>query len=217
MGIGTIVLFGGLGGIVVIWVGSFLIFRGQFRHRAIVAVPMGDTSDDVVYVEDRFRTRKYKGNIQISFLKTKGKVYSPPYRWWSKWLKKNKELPTSDNDGWYKINDPDLRKHLFRGAIFYKVSDDQILSMKIKSPGQFEVLDHNSKELIIDDIERQNEITTSFRDKLLQFGMWIGSLIIIGVVAITILVLTMKFAGEQSAAIVGAAKTAIASQAGVGG
>ena len=210
-------LVGGGVGVVVIWIGSFVLFKMSFRYRASVAIPMGESPDDVLWVDDKFKTRNKKGHVQVSFLKTKGKAYSPPYRWWSKWLKPNKSLPEADGNGWYDVKDADIRKHLYRGAFFYKVSDDELMVMKIKTPGEFTVLDHNSKELIIDDIERQNEITVSFKDKLVQLGMWLGSLLIISLLAIVVFVLSTKYAGEQAANIIQLAQQAAFAQPGVGG
>lgn len=207
----------GLVAVVAIWIIMFMVFRASFKHRAMVAVPMGDSPDDVIWVDDKFKTRKRGETLQISFLKTKGKAYAPQYKWYSKWLKQNKALPQEDKDGWFQIKDADMRKHLYRGAFFYKASDDEVFVMRIADAGKFKILNQDTRELIVNDIEREKHLTTSFKDKLIQLGMWLGSLLVISLLAITIIVLSMKYAGEQSANIIQAAYSALPAQPVVGG
>lgn len=221
MGLFATVFLSGLGVVVMIWIGLFIMNKASYRYKCQVAIPVGESADDVIYVDDSFKTKNIKGSVHVQFRKNRGKVYSPGYKFWGKWLKGKKHLPggIDDKAGWAKINDPDLRKHLIRGAHFYKVNDNEYKVMKISTDGNFNVIDHDSIELVLDDIERQNEITTSFRDKLLQLGLWLGSLFIISLLAIMIIVLTMKFAGEQSAQIAAQAATVAkqAAQTAVGG
>lgn len=191
--------------------------RKSYKFKALVFVPTGEDPNDGIWVDDRFKTRKQKGNIQVRFLRNKGKCYSPDHRFWNKYLKVNKNVPpNASDDGWARVDDQDFRKHLVRGAIFRKVSDDEYKVVKFDKLGNFKVIDHDSRELIIDDIEREKELSATWRERLLQAGVWIGSLFIIGLLLIALFVLTTKFAGEQSAQIVGAAKQAIIQQAAVG-
>jgi len=200
-----------------IWILLFVLHKASFKYHCQIAVPVGESADDVVWENDRFKTRIKKGHTEVSFLKNGGKVYAPDFKFWGKWSKKNKTIPQKDDVGWARIDDPDIRKHLLRGAHFYRVSDKEYKVIKIDKLGNFKVLDHDSMELIIDDIERQNEITVSFKDKLIQLGTWLGSILIISVLAIMIVVLTFKYAGERSTEIIQLAKAAAIAQPGVGG
>lgn len=205
-----------IGGVCFVLFVVFLVVlfdRKSYKFKAMVFVPTGEDPNDGLWVEDRFKTRKHKGNVQVRFLKNRGKCYSPDHRFWHKYLKKNKEVP---DEGWANINDQDVRKHLVRGAIFYKVSDDEYKVVKFEKAGNFKVIDHDSRELIIDDIEREKELSTTWRERLLQAGVWLGSLLVIAMLLIALFVLTTKFAGEQSAQIVEAAKGAIAQAGTVG-
>ncbi|MCA1800117.1 MAG: hypothetical protein LC650_02340 [Actinobacteria bacterium] len=215
MGLITTMLMIGVPSVVAFWGLALWFARASYKYPCEVAIPVGESPDDIVWARDKFKTREKKGHTEISFLRHRGKVYSPPYKFWSKWVKKGKTVPEEERD-WAKLSDPDLRKHLLRGAHFYKVGDNDYKVMKVNALGDFTVLDHDSTELIIDDIERQNEVTTSFKDKLLQLGLWLGSLLIISLLAITIIVLSFKYSGDQSAAIVAAAKSVAAAQPGVG-
>jgi len=209
-----------VGGIIFVFILTLLIIlfdRKSYKFKAMVFVPTGEDPNDGIWVDDRFKTRKQKGHVQVRFLKNRGKCYSPDHRFWNKHLKKNKTLPpTADGEGWANVNDPDFRKHLVRGAIFRKVSEDEYKVCKFDDVGSFKVIDHDSRELIIDDIEREKELSTTWRERLLQAGVWLGSMVLIAALLITLFVLTTKFAAEQSAQIVGVAKQAITQQAAVG-
>lgn len=189
------------------WATTFILYKASFRYKCQVAIPVGDSPNDVIWVEDKFKIKQNKGHQQVRFLRNRGKVYAPEYKFWSKWLRKNKSVESKTTDPWAVIDDSDIRKHVLRGAHFYKVSDLEYKVVKLTEKGDFKVLDHDSVELVIDDIERQNEITTSFKDKLIQMGMWLGSLLIISLLAIFVLVLSTKFAGEQSAQIINLAQS----------
>jgi hypothetical protein len=202
MSILTTIFFSGIGVIVALIVVIHVTRRSSYKYPCWIAIPTGDNPDDVVFVSDKFKERRMKGHTQIMFLNNRGKAYSPKYTLWSKFLRKGKELPNipEGDDQWAIIDDGDLRKHLLRGAFFYKVSDREYKVLKVSREMNFKVVDHDSTELIIDDIERENEITNSFKDKLIALGMWLGSLIIIGLIAIAIIVLTFKFSGDVTTA-----------------
>lgn len=225
MGIITTIILSAPIILIIFWTSMYKIHKASYKFPCQVAIPTGEAPNDVVWKDDKFKIKTKKGHTEVLFYRNKGKVYAPEYKFWSKWLKKGKNIDAKtkqkeeeNSEGWAKINDGDLRKHLLRGAHFYKVSDLEYRVVQLDASGNFKVLDHDSVELALDDIERQNEITTSFKDKLIQMGMWLGSLLIIGLLAIMIIVLTMKFAGEQSATILSAAHNAVAaSQPVIGG
>lgn len=217
MSLVPIFLFGGIGLVVVVMILAIWGTKSSYKYPCIVAIPTGDSPDDVIYQQDKFKIKTVGGHLEIKLFKNKGKSYSPDYKFWGKWFKPGKAIPQKSEEGWAKIDDPDIRKHLIRGAMFYKVSEDEYHVMKINKVGDLNVLDQDSREIIIDDIEKQNEITTSFRDKLIQMGVWLGSLLLIGILAIVIIVLTMKYAGERSSEIIQLAQAAAAAQPGVGG
>lgn len=202
--------------LIIFWTTIYKLHKASYKFPCQVAIPTGEAPNDVVWKDDKFKIKTKKGHTEILFYRNKGKVYAPEYKFWSKWLKKGKDIDVSE-EGWAKVNDGDFRKHLLRGAHFYKVSDLEYRVVQLDATGNFKVLDHDSVELALDDIERQNEITTSFKDKLIQMGLWLGSLLIIGLLAIMIIVLTMKFAGEQSATIINAAKNTAVAQGVIGG
>lgn len=213
----TYILVFGAFGVVALWGVSFALWKASFKYPAMVWIGTGNDINSGMWLQDRFKIKRRKGHEQIEFYKTRGKSYAPPFKWWSFWLKSNKHAPQDLPDGSFNIN-ADIKKQIIQGAHFIKASDTELLPCRINpSTGHFDVLDHDSKELIIDDIERQNEITVSFKDKMIQLGLWLGSLLVIAVLAIVVIVLTFKYAGEQSAQIVATAQQAIASQPGVGG
>ena len=211
------VLIGGIG-FVGLLISSFIfVDRKTYKFPAMVFIPTGDDPSDGIWQNDRFKIKKHgKGHSQVRFFKNRGKCYSPQYRFWSKWLNPKRVLP-SDDETWAKVNDPDFRKHLLRGAHFYKVSDLEYKVMKVNTDGNFEVLDDDSREMAIDDIERDRALASSFRDKLLQAGVWIGSLFVIALLMIALFVLTTNYAGEQAAQIISLAKQVVNAQASIGG
>lgn len=207
---------GGLFFVLLLFVAVVVFTKKSFRYPCMIAIPTGDHAEEVIFVADKFKIRKRKSHTEIWFEKHRGKCYPPPYNFWTRFWKKKTALPNDEED-FVKLKDADLRKHLLRGAMFYKVSEMEYKPMTVTREGNFKVLDYDSTELIIDDIEREHEVTSSFKDKLLGVGLWLGSIIIIGLIAIAIIVLTFNYAGDQSQAIIDAARAAAVAGAEVGG
>lgn len=197
-------------GVVIAFIALYAFMdKKRYKYPCMIAIPTGNSPDDVVFVNDRFMLKKVKGRDEVRFFRESGKAYNPDHKFFTKFFSNKKSLPEGEGA---VIDDPDLRKHLLRGAFFYKASPEEYKVMKINTDGNFTVLDTNTKEMIIDDIERQQEITTSFKNKLLQLGLWLGSLLIIGLLAVVIIVLTFQYAGETTTTMTGALKN-ICSQA----
>lgn len=205
----TLLLFGGFA-VVLFWVVVWKVNRGTYRYPCAMIVPEGDGE---AIRTDMFRLRQKDGRTEVKFLRHKGTSYSPPHNFWTRWIRKDKSVP---NDGWEPLNDKQAKQAVTRGAIFQQVSDSEWAVAKI-IPGGVKVLDYDSRQVVIDSIRKRKELTTSFKDKLIQMGTWLGSLLLIAALATLIIVLTFKYAGEQSAALVAAAKQVAAAQPGVGG
>jgi hypothetical protein len=202
--------------VVIIFMGVVIFTKKSYRNPCFVADRVGESFKDVIWSPDKFKTRRRGEHLEVMFEKHRGKCYPPPQGGWSRFWTSKKNLPQNDED-WSKLDDPDLRKHLTRGAFFVRVSDSEYKVAQLNDSGNFEVVDNDSRELIVDDIERERQITTSFKDKLLQVGMWLGSLIIIGAIGVAVFVLSIKYAGEQSEAIITLARQAIDQAPGIGG
>lgn len=223
-------------------IATIWVHRKSYKYKCFIAIPTGEAKNDVIFTPDTFKTRKKQGHTEILFYKNAGKVYAPNYKFWGKWSKRpinlavgKAQTPSAENpyanymvedapikkakkkDNWVTIDETDLRNALIRGAFFYKVSDQEYKVMRVNTDGDFTVLDSDSIQFVIDDIEDQKNLTTSFKDKLIALGTWLGSLLIIAILAVVIITLSLKYAGEQTTTIVEAARAAAASAANVGG
>jgi hypothetical protein len=211
--IGTIFIIG-ISTLIVLFIIGLGLNKRTYKHDCFIIIPTGENPEDCVITRDRFKVMNKKGHYEIWFYKQNGKAYAPPHHFWTKFWKSKKAAP--DENSILQTDSKTLQKAITRGAIFKKVGEREYKVAKITQEGDIQVLDHDTMELFLDDIEREKQLTTGFKDKLIQLGVWLGSLLIISLLAILILTLTMKYAGEQSAAIISTAKEAIASQAGVG-
>lgn len=192
--------------IVAVGLGALIFFdKKSYKHEALIIKPIGE--NNYARETDNFKLKKKKtGVYEVWFEKHKGKAYNPPVNMWSYVWKSDKPMP--DADAILEANGEELRKSLVKGAMFVQVSPREYKLAKITNLGDIEVIDQDTIELVLDDIERERQLTTSFRDKLLQAGVWIGSLIIIGILFVVIFTLSTQYAGEQGANIINAASQA---------
>lgn len=200
--------------IVAIWIITYALYKKSFKHRAIIARPVGDSHHDAVFYDDRFKVIDSRGaGARVVFWKTRGKTAPPPFKVWTKFVRKNKAY--FDKEGEMVVKG-DIRKAIIRGALFYQTNEKEFTAMSIDKMGNFTVLGEDNKALLVDDIERTKEISLTARDKLIQAGLWLGSLIALGVIVIVVMVVTFDFTREQSLEILRMAGNA-AVQGSVGG
>lgn len=208
----TVLVFGSVS-VVLFWVAAIVLWKKSYKYPCMVAVQSGD---DVIWVHDHFKTREKDGYSEIRFFKNKGRSYSPPSRFWSSWVKKKEALPV--DDGWFKMDSKKLRNMITRGAFFVKISDDEYAVAKLDvKTATIRVLDYDSRQLVLENIRKRREVTASFKEKLIQMGIWLGSLLVITILVIVILTLTFKYSGEQAQEIIKLAAQQAAAQAPVGG
>lgn len=214
--IGAIIIFGVMF-LVALAVGVFAFNKKSYKHECFVLHKTGENWDDAIIERDTFKVKKMKGHYQIWFYKHNGKSYNPPLNFWTKfWTHKQKAVPETETEYVLNTDTATLKKHITRGAIFAKVGEREYKPVKITQTGDLTVVDQDTVELFLDDLEREKELTTTFRDKLIQLGLWLGSLFIIATLCIVLIVLTTKFANEQSAQILGAVRAGATAVAGVG-
>lgn len=206
MSILTAVLIGGPVFVIGVVGLTIAVHRTSFKHPCMIAIPDSDNPSSVTWVPDRFKVRERDGHLEVLFRKYRSKLYAPPNRFMTRWLKENQELPPRND--WYKLNHTDARKAILRGAHFYQVNEEEYKVMGIDASGDFTVVDHDSRQLVRDGIRNRAKLLTSFKERALQVALFLGAMLIIGLVAIGIWVLTLKAANEQALTILQAAQNA---------
>lgn len=182
------------------------IHRTSYKHPCMIAIPDSNNRSSVTWVPDKFKIRERNDHLEVRFRKHHGKLYAPPNQFMSRWLKTGTELPARDD--WYKLNHTNARDHILRGAHFYQINDDEYKIMLVDASGDFTVVDHDSRQLVRDGIRDRQKLLTSFKERALQVAFFLGAMLIIGLVAIGIWVLTLKAAQEQAITILNAAQNA---------
>lgn len=194
--------------VVALILGALMFFdKKSYKHEAIILKPT--TEGSFILDRDKFKLRKKKtGLYEVWFSKSKGKAYNPPVSMWVQIWNSKRAVP--DEDGILQADGDEIRKSILQGAIFVQVSPREYKLGRITNMGDIQVIDQDTIELVLDDIERTKELTTSFRDKLLQAGVWVFTIIAMIILFIVIFTLATQFAGEQAASILAQASNAAA-------
>lgn len=184
------VVFGILGGLVLVWLNS-----RSYKNTAHVARQTGQDPNDVIWYQDKFRVVNKEGAWIIEFKKIRERTRSVDGRWWTKFLKKSKHAKFLEftPEEWQRH---DMRAHVGRGLFFYETTEGEFYPMHItrlhnKRTGEtrqgFSVLDQDNRQFVINEIKSINDLTRNRKKEVtLLIGIVVGiiALALIGVVAI---------------------------------
>lgn len=156
MAIGIILsIFGGLIAIFIAMIVIFVMWDKTFKNRVFIARQTGKGFDDVIWVVDRCKVIKHKGNFLVVFRNFRMKTLSPEGEYWTKVGSKKAARFTQEQ--W---ETRDMRRLVQRGLFLYETSEGMMYPMRINDSGTgFNVMNQDTRMFLANSIIEDNELT----------------------------------------------------------
>jgi hypothetical protein len=165
---------------------AFVVYKRSFKNVARIARQTGIESDNVIWIDDKFKVTQRNGQWVITFFRIKERTSSIPGSSWTKFLHpkgRNKVLELSD-DEW---RGRQLSKHIQRGIFFYETIEGQLSPMTIvRKDGEtyFEVMTQDNISFLAEAVIEANSLTRNRNKELLVLGGIIAACLVLGIISI---------------------------------
>lgn len=160
-------------GIIVFFVLFFLLIAGilynkSFKNRALIARQTGKDTDDVIWIEDRFRIKNDNGFYVMQFKHLREKTPSLSGAFWSKFISKKEQnkIIRVTKEQWGLL---DLSKKIQRGLFLYETTEGEFFPIGLRQDEKqpvFSAISQNNRQFIINQTQDINSLTRSKRREM---------------------------------------------------
>ena len=161
---------------------GILWFFKSHRYTAKIARQTGESTNDVVWINDKFKVIEKGGQYMIKFLWQREKSQSFPFSVWSKYSNKKWKMT---HEEWMR---QDLSKHIRRGLILYQTTEGEFHPMTIATTGTFQVLPQDNRAFIVDQYNHVNELSITPTRAYIAAGILALAIVVLGVLFVLYLV-----------------------------
>lgn len=166
----------------------YVLHRRSYKNKVHIARQTGNSVDDVVWFEDKFRVVNKDGAWRIEFQKLKEGTRSIEGKLWTKFVRgaNQKKVLRIPKEKWEAF---DMRKHIMRGLYLYETNEGEYYPMTIRRETGvggflFSVLDQDNRQFVITETQGVNDLTRDRKREHTQLLAIIAGLCVFGVVAV---------------------------------
>lgn len=176
-------------GVLVVMMGfvAFMVYWKSFKNKVYIARQTGEAVGDVVWIEDRFKVSSIEGRWTIIFRKIPEKTNSLEGKFWTKFIKKQKEW-VLDKEKWDKYQ---MSKLVQRGLFLYETSEGVFFPMQInredaddgKKDGKisFKIIDQDNRMFLIEELRNNSDLTKDRRREIIGIVAVAIAFVVLGI------------------------------------
>lgn len=178
---------------------AIVLNNKTYKNNAIIARQTGNSPDDVVLIQDRFRVKNKDGFWIIQFKKLREKTSSVPGQFWTKFIPKKYETKVLKfkDDEW---KTRDISRLIRRGILFYETNEGEFHPMSIElddKGAKLHVISQDNRQFLINEIKDINSLTKNRFKEMLLLGAIILGIFVLAVIFI-LGIIYMKESAQES-------------------
>lgn len=154
--------------------GAIWMNAKSYKNTTMIARQTGRSTDDVIWIKDRFRVKNINGFWVVQFKKLREKTSSVPGSFWTKFIgeKYQQKILKFSEDEW---KTRDISRLIRRGIMFYETNEGEFHPMSIEYDGdtaKLHVISQDNRQFLINEIKDINNLTKNrFKEMLLLAGI----------------------------------------------
>lgn len=175
-----------VGLIIIACVIAFILYQLSFKNRAFIARQTGNSTDNVIWIQDKFKVVRKDGYYFIKFKNLRMKTANVEGKFWTKFFKP-KDVPKElkmDKEEW---ESREMSKKIQRGIYFYENNNGQFFPMSIEfkeHSANFNVLDNDNTRWLANEIKEANDLTRNRGKEILLLALAIVCVVVLALVFI---------------------------------
>lgn len=172
---------------------GLFIWNYSYKYQIHIARQAGTDPKDVIMHEDKFKVVQRGGKLYIKLKRMRLSMPNIDYSKWAKFSSRAIEVGVADSEGRVKYNEGwnNLRDRLNRGLYVYMSDDGQFFPMVITAPGEFTVLDQDTRNFIVDELVDVNNVALTGKQKAaMVIGIGFAVIVLAGLFVLFLVYLT---------------------------
>ena len=175
-----------IGLIILVAVIVFIAYQLSFKNRAMIARQTGKSTDNVVWIQDKFKVVRKDGFYYIKFKNLRNKTANIDGKYWTTFFKP-KDVPKELKMSKEEWENREMAKKIQRGIYFYENNNGQFFPMSIEFNEQtanFNVLDNDNTRWLANEVKEANDLTRNRTKDILLLTIAIVCVVVLALVFI---------------------------------